>query len=180
MRVTWQAMHSMDSPEDLEAVPTQDTRSKQWHPKLTAYRLLVLTTTIGLGTFKAIATFRGLSFVSTTIEWIGGVVLFSVLSLWPKNLSAYCILIKFSIFILSLFEHSPPSRLSCTMLCKSYGVPTALSHWHLQNTARMRGISYYWRRTPQLRAIVFYAAYLLAYSGSWKHFSHMEARLRLL
>ncbi|KAF9536826.1 hypothetical protein CPC08DRAFT_676976, partial [Agrocybe pediades] len=49
-----------------------------WHPRLTPYRLLILTTTLSLGTAKAIATQKGSSMVPTTLEWISGVVLFIV------------------------------------------------------------------------------------------------------
>ncbi|KDR71325.1 hypothetical protein GALMADRAFT_144014 [Galerina marginata CBS 339.88] len=44
-----------------------------WHPKVTPYRLMVLSTTIGLGTAKAISAQKGSAqYVSTTFEWIGG------------------------------------------------------------------------------------------------------------
>ena len=52
----------------------------RWHPKITAYRLLVISTTISLGSAKAVATFYGKSYVSTTIEWIAGVAVFTLLS----------------------------------------------------------------------------------------------------
>jgi len=54
--------------------------SQLWHPKLTLYRILILSTTIGLGIVKAYATSQGLISASTTIEWVAGVALFSVLS----------------------------------------------------------------------------------------------------
>ena len=60
-------------------VPVSNSDSR-WHPKITAYRLLVISTTISLGSAKAIATLFGKSYASTTIEWIGGVVVFTVLS----------------------------------------------------------------------------------------------------
>ncbi|KAF4613855.1 hypothetical protein D9613_007966 [Agrocybe pediades] len=47
-----------------------------WHPRLTPYRLCVLTTTLGLGTTKAIATQKGSTVLPTTLEWISGVALF--------------------------------------------------------------------------------------------------------
>ncbi|KDR71927.1 hypothetical protein GALMADRAFT_253721 [Galerina marginata CBS 339.88] len=51
-----------------------------WHPKVTPYRLIVLSTTIGLGTAKAILAQEGSAqYVSTTFEWIGGTVIFLIL-----------------------------------------------------------------------------------------------------
>jgi len=52
----------------------------RWHPGITPYRLLVISTTISLGSAKAVATFYGKSYVSTTIEWIAGVAVFTLLS----------------------------------------------------------------------------------------------------
>ncbi|KAH9481040.1 hypothetical protein JR316_0005559 [Psilocybe cubensis] len=52
---------------------------QRWHPKMTPYRLVVLLTTIGLGTAKAIMAHCGNSIVSTTLEWISGVLLFLIL-----------------------------------------------------------------------------------------------------
>jgi hypothetical protein len=51
---------------------------QNWFPKLTPYRLLIISTTIGLGTAKAYATAKGLSYVATSIEWIASVVVFSM------------------------------------------------------------------------------------------------------
>ncbi|KAF9560721.1 hypothetical protein CPC08DRAFT_665098 [Agrocybe pediades] len=48
----------------------------RWHPRLTPYRLCILTTTLGLGTAKAIATQKGSNVLPITLEWIAGVVLF--------------------------------------------------------------------------------------------------------
>ncbi|KIM49824.1 hypothetical protein M413DRAFT_438943 [Hebeloma cylindrosporum] len=50
--------------------------NSRWHPKITVYRLLVISTTISLGSAKAAATFNGKSYVSITIEWISGVAVF--------------------------------------------------------------------------------------------------------
>ncbi|KAF4613965.1 hypothetical protein D9613_007972 [Agrocybe pediades] len=47
-----------------------------WHPRLTPYRLCILTTTLGFGTAKAIATQKGSTVLPITLEWISGVVLF--------------------------------------------------------------------------------------------------------
>ncbi|CAA7263500.1 unnamed protein product [Cyclocybe aegerita] len=55
--------------------------SLRWFPKLTPYRLVVLSTTIGLGTAKAISSYIGYDTISITLEWISGVVLFLVLHL---------------------------------------------------------------------------------------------------
>ena len=52
----------------------------RWHPRITLYRLLVISTTISLGSAKAVETFYGKSYVSTTIEWIAGVAVFTLLS----------------------------------------------------------------------------------------------------
>ena len=52
----------------------------RWHPKITVYRLLVISTTISLGSTKAVETFYGKSYISTTIEWIAGVAVFCLLS----------------------------------------------------------------------------------------------------
>jgi hypothetical protein len=83
-----------------------------WHPKLTFYRFLVLSTTIGLGTAKAYGTSRGLNLVSTTIEWVAGMVLFSVLSYNRSILHVKILIHRPRFFILGLFEPSPPRRLS--------------------------------------------------------------------
>ena len=56
-------------------------RIEQWHPKLTPYRFLVISTTIGLGIAKAFAVGQNLTIVATYIEWITGVAVFSMLSL---------------------------------------------------------------------------------------------------
>lgn len=64
----------------MEGNTLPTTSMETWHPKLTPYRLLVLFTTIGLGTAKAYATSRGVSLAATTIEWIAAVVVFIMLS----------------------------------------------------------------------------------------------------
>jgi len=58
------------------------TFNMRWLPKPTPYRLLVISTTVGLGTAKAYSTAKGFSFFATSIEWITGVVVFSVLSFY--------------------------------------------------------------------------------------------------
>ena len=54
--------------------------NSRWHPKITVYRLLIISTTISLGSAKAAATFHGKSYVSITIEWVAGVAVFCLLS----------------------------------------------------------------------------------------------------
>jgi hypothetical protein len=47
-----------------------------WHPKVTPYRLLLSSLTIGLGTAKALSsTPSGDSATTVTLEWMIGVVL---------------------------------------------------------------------------------------------------------
>ncbi|KAF9478428.1 hypothetical protein BDN70DRAFT_921893 [Pholiota conissans] len=45
-----------------------------WHPKLTLYRLLVITATVGLGIAKAATSYLNFTYASITLEWILGVV----------------------------------------------------------------------------------------------------------
>ncbi|KAH6907494.1 hypothetical protein BKA70DRAFT_1400948, partial [Coprinopsis sp. MPI-PUGE-AT-0042] len=47
-----------------------------WHPKLTVSRLLVITLTIGLGTAKAVTSYRGETIASITIEWVTTTLVF--------------------------------------------------------------------------------------------------------
>ena len=61
------------------AAEASNSRSR-WHPKITLYRFLVISTTISLKSEKAVETFYGKSYVSTTIEWIAGVAVFTLLS----------------------------------------------------------------------------------------------------
>ncbi|TFK32257.1 hypothetical protein BDQ12DRAFT_566462, partial [Crucibulum laeve] len=46
------------------------------HPKVTAYRLIVIVLTFGFGLAKAIVTYQGKAIYSVTLEWIFGVVIF--------------------------------------------------------------------------------------------------------
>jgi len=65
----------------FESAPAQVSNSdSRWHPKITLYRLSFISTTICLGSAKAVETSHGKSYVSTTIEWIAGVVVFILLS----------------------------------------------------------------------------------------------------
>ena len=59
----------------------ETVESTHWHPKVTPYRLLVLFTAIGLGTTKAYTVSRNLVLVATSVEWVTGVIIFSMLSL---------------------------------------------------------------------------------------------------
>jgi len=71
---------------DLEQHPLEPPSTElansnsRWHPKITLYRLLIISTTISLGSAKAAATFHGKSYVSITIEWVAGVAVFCLLS----------------------------------------------------------------------------------------------------
>jgi len=81
----------------------------EWHPKLTPYRFLVLSTTIGLGSAKAYAVSRNIFWIATFVEWITGVVVFSVLSSTHTFCALLPITFNFSSFyILGLFELDPP------------------------------------------------------------------------
>lgn len=46
------------------------------HPQLTVYRALVVFSTFGFSTAKAILTYRGKTIASITVEWIFAVVIF--------------------------------------------------------------------------------------------------------
>ncbi|RXW15582.1 hypothetical protein EST38_g10277 [Candolleomyces aberdarensis] len=63
---------------DVENIPHVLQRSswKSWHPKVTAYRLMLSAVTLGLGTSKALASASktSQSSVSITIEWVGGII----------------------------------------------------------------------------------------------------------
>lgn len=54
---------------------SHDLIGKAWHPKITPYRLAVLTTTVGLGTAKAVVSQNGGTIVSITLEWLVGSLL---------------------------------------------------------------------------------------------------------
>ncbi|KAJ3505941.1 hypothetical protein NMY22_g17410 [Coprinellus aureogranulatus] len=62
-------------PINIGADAWQPNRIRSWHPKITPYRLIVTSLTIGLGTAKAMtSTSDGGSSTSVTIEWITGIV----------------------------------------------------------------------------------------------------------
>ncbi|KDQ50622.1 hypothetical protein JAAARDRAFT_186087 [Jaapia argillacea MUCL 33604] len=63
----------------LASTPVQSTLgsshiSISWHPRLTGYRFLVISSTAGFGISKAVAAYRGESVASTTLEWTFSVV----------------------------------------------------------------------------------------------------------
>ncbi|KAH6907464.1 hypothetical protein BKA70DRAFT_1562988 [Coprinopsis sp. MPI-PUGE-AT-0042] len=66
--------------EDLELAeawsPPQSVPS--WHPKITLSRLIVISLTVGLGTAKAAASYRGEMFTAVTLEWIMTILLFQI------------------------------------------------------------------------------------------------------
>ena len=52
----------------------QARNAQSWHPKFTPYRVSVISTTLCLGTMKAVLTQQGRSIVPITLEWtMGGV-----------------------------------------------------------------------------------------------------------
>ncbi|KAF8972518.1 hypothetical protein BDZ97DRAFT_1781409 [Flammula alnicola] len=59
-------------------IVSSPTTPPQWHPRLTPYRLMILLTTICIGTAKAVATQRGSMDVPITLDWVSGVVVFLV------------------------------------------------------------------------------------------------------
>ena len=62
-----------------------------WHPRITFYRLTVILSTIWLGTAKAVCTYQGREFISITIDWIMGVVIYL---LWVPTTKFSIALIK--------------------------------------------------------------------------------------
>jgi hypothetical protein len=55
------------------SVPLPDSTPDK--PKLTGYRLLAVSLTIGFGTAQAILTYQGHTFAPTTLGWIFGIVI---------------------------------------------------------------------------------------------------------
>ncbi|TFK35692.1 hypothetical protein BDQ12DRAFT_687809 [Crucibulum laeve] len=55
--------------------------TSMWHPKLTLYRLCILSLSSGFGISKTALSYRGIVMISTTLEWIFGVVLFTLFML---------------------------------------------------------------------------------------------------
>ncbi|KDQ57199.1 hypothetical protein JAAARDRAFT_157340, partial [Jaapia argillacea MUCL 33604] len=50
------------------------TQQRRWHPKLTAFRIIVLGLTISYGVSKAFLSSKDLSTASITVEWLFSVV----------------------------------------------------------------------------------------------------------
>ncbi|KIM49827.1 hypothetical protein M413DRAFT_408142 [Hebeloma cylindrosporum] len=74
--------------KEPQAQVESDESNPRWQPKITLYRLLVISTTISLGSAKAVAVFYGKSYVSITIEWIAGVavsIFLYILGLYESN-----------------------------------------------------------------------------------------------
>ena len=67
-------------PLELDSRPWPESASTviatRWHPKLTGVRLLVIVTTIVLGTAKAAMTYQGDTVAPVTIEWVITIVVF--------------------------------------------------------------------------------------------------------
>ena len=64
-------------PQESFGIDTSQ-RPDRWHPRITPFRLLTLGTTIALGTAKAVETYQKAIYVSVTLEWILGVVVFTM------------------------------------------------------------------------------------------------------
>ncbi|TDL13660.1 hypothetical protein BD410DRAFT_846728 [Rickenella mellea] len=63
---------------ELQDIPPRANEfafTNRWHPKLTLFRLLVITHTAGFGLAKAILTYLGQSIGPTTLEWVFAVVI---------------------------------------------------------------------------------------------------------
>ena len=65
---------------ELTALPPGTTSTNtspwMWHPKLTVARLLIVVSTLGLGTAKAITSFHGDTIAPIALEWVAGVIVF--------------------------------------------------------------------------------------------------------
>jgi len=66
----------MDTQETFGLDASQPAQPDRWYPKITPFRLLTLGTTIALGTAKAVETYKQVTYVSVTLEWVLGVVVF--------------------------------------------------------------------------------------------------------
>jgi len=67
----------------------QARNARSWHPKITPYRVAVISTTLCLGTVKAVLTLQGRSIAPITLEWIMSVVLMLVWVLHHLTLFFY-------------------------------------------------------------------------------------------
>ncbi|TDL24731.1 hypothetical protein BD410DRAFT_59028 [Rickenella mellea] len=61
--------------QDIPPRANEAVFTSRWHPRLTLYRLLVISLTAGFGLAKAILTYLGQSLGSTTLEWVFAVVI---------------------------------------------------------------------------------------------------------
>ena len=76
----------MEQQETFRLDVPQPERPDRWHPKITLFRLLTLGTTIALGTAKAVETYKQVTYVSVTLEWVLGVAAFLMYaSLLPSS-----------------------------------------------------------------------------------------------
>jgi len=74
--------HSSRQSGEITSLLRGRDRLPAWHPKLTLYRLLVIFSTIGLGTAKAITSYLNLTYASITLEWILSIVVFLMWVSW--------------------------------------------------------------------------------------------------
>ncbi|KAF8159769.1 hypothetical protein B0H34DRAFT_417352 [Crassisporium funariophilum] len=64
-------------PRTRQASQSSSTTQRiPWHPKLTLYRLLIVSLTVGLAIAKSATSYLNLTFASITLEWILGIVVF--------------------------------------------------------------------------------------------------------
>ena len=68
--------YSSRQPGEITTFSRGGDKPPAWHPKLTLYRLLVVFSTIGLGTAKVATSCLDLTYASITLEWILSVVVF--------------------------------------------------------------------------------------------------------
>ncbi|KDR71381.1 hypothetical protein GALMADRAFT_159537 [Galerina marginata CBS 339.88] len=59
-----------------ESSGSRNPTLSSWHPKITPYRAIVLTSTVGFGTAKGVLAQRGSTIASITVEWLLGTVIF--------------------------------------------------------------------------------------------------------
>ncbi|TFK22028.1 hypothetical protein FA15DRAFT_54082 [Coprinopsis marcescibilis] len=73
---------------ELATIPPPDASTNiiewDWHPKLTAARLLVIVSTLGLGTAKAVTSFQHHTVAPIALEWVAGVVIFYLSFIFSK------------------------------------------------------------------------------------------------
>ncbi|KAF8841845.1 hypothetical protein BDN67DRAFT_478063 [Paxillus ammoniavirescens] len=113
------------------SVPPPDSTPDK--PKLTGYRLLVVSLTTGFGTAQAILTYQGHTFAPTTLGWIFGIVITLFLAWlgWYENIRSYANLRYW------LFERDYISDV-CWLLWKGFitGTQPAFRHSSLVYTCR--------------------------------------------